>query len=162
MTPRGLKIALTASVLVNVFLLAAAGTTGVLCRRELDARLERGAALYAAASKLDPKVQQQLKEAMRAQAPSVRPDFDAARAARRRASQLAGAPVLDRKAVEAALAEGRAAEGRGKVKVEGKLLDFMQSQPDQVRIALAPALAARRLFGPRPDDKGPRDGAGKP
>jgi uncharacterized membrane protein len=143
---RGLKIALVASVVLNLFLIGAGVSGAVMVRHALKERalLREGTPLFTAARTLDPELQRKLRADMQASALQAVPDFNAAREARRRAARLAAAPTFDRRAVGAELAAADAAADRGRARLQNAMLDFMQSlSPDQ-RARIAPALAGRR------------------
>lgn len=174
MNDRVLKIALIVSLLVNAFLAAAAAAGGFYLAGVIGERsgFRQHTPLAMVAHELDPAVQAQLKQSMRGVALSAAPDFSEARAARKRALELAGAPAFDAAAVQAELAKARAAEDRGRARLENGFIDFLKTQPQPTRTKLAKVLSARASLrlgphgpggfggprgpeGPPPDHEGP-------
>lgn len=160
MTDRALKTALITSLLINAFLAAAVAAGGVYISSAFGERAnlrQQHTPLAVVARELDPAARAQLKEAFRSVALTAAPDFREAHAARQQAADLAGASTLDAVAVEAQLAQARAAEERGRARLENGLVEFMKSQPQPTRITLATALKGRGSFrlGPRPSDGSP-------
>ena len=147
MTTRGLKIALVALVLVNVFALAALGTTLVQLNR-VETRLEAEARPSAEhrsprrlVGALAPDVRARVEESMRASALAARPDFEEARRLRREALTALRAPEFDAAKVAALLDGSRAAELRGRKRLEDDALTMMATLEPADRAALAPLLA---------------------
>lgn len=157
MSPRSLKIALAVSVTLNVFVLGAVAGGLIVGGRILAERQAGRPPVAALAGALDPADQALLRERLRASADDVRGDFRAARQARREAIELAGAETFDRAAVEAALERSHASERAGRRKLEGTLLDVLETLEPSERERLAPALARRG-----PDGRGPRGGRDRP
>lgn len=160
MTQRGLRIALLISVLVNGFLLTGALVAAVLYPKTVGDKADQHqhTPLAAAARELPAPDRARLKDVMRAAALQAKPDFDAARSLRRRAADLAAAPTFDRDAAARDLVEARAAEERGRAKLEAGLLDFMQTQGPATRATLAKVLRGRspmRMRGPGEPPPGP-------
>jgi uncharacterized membrane protein len=145
MSDRVLKVALAASVLTNAFLGAVAIAGAIYFSQALNQGVQQGqhTPLAAVAQDLDPDLRVRLKRAMRAVALTAAPDFNEAHEARRKAADLASAPVFDRAAAESELIHARAAEERGRARMETGLLDFMQAQSPAARATLAKALRAR-------------------
>jgi uncharacterized membrane protein len=75
-----------------------------------------------------------LRGALRAAAPRIGPLLDEARSAREASRELLRAPVLDRVAVEAALARSREVEGRLKVEVDSAILGYAATLPPERRV----------------------------
>lgn len=162
MTPRALKFALALSVAVNVLvicaLVAAAFVIGTRWPQERHEGRRHGA--MAIVQTLEPDQQAQVRERLRAAALEARPDFRAAREARREAIALAQAEPMDAAAVSAALARSREAEHRARARLEAGLVEALAGLDAQGRRQLAPVLARRgpevriRHHGGRPPAPG--------
>lgn len=170
MTSKSLKIALAVSVALNLFAVAG-GVTYVVNRDRIERRIEdqrrpgREGPLAEVLADLDPAVRQRVRTALRESALAARPDFEAARAARREAIDIAGQPTLDAARVESLLEQSRAAEMRGRTRLENGAVAVLATLTPGERKALAPILQrkgnARRAaaHGPdrrQPDDRAPR------
>lgn len=170
MTSKSLKIALAVSVALNLFAVAG-GVTYVVNRDRIERRIEdqrrpgREGPLAEVLADLDPAVRQRVRTALRESALAARPDFEAARAARREAIDIAGQPTLDATRVESLLEQSRSAEMRGRTRLENGAVAVLATLTPEERKALAPILqrkgAARRAaaHGPdhrQPDDRAPR------
>lgn len=170
MTSKSLKIVLAVSVALNLFAVAG-GITYVVNRDRIERRIEdqrrpgREGPLAEVLADLDPAVRQRVRTALRESALAARPDFEAARAARREAIDIAGQPTLDAARVESLLEQSRAAEMRGRTRLESGAVAVLATLTPEERKALAPILqrkgAARRAaaHGPdhrQPDDRAPR------
>ena len=113
MTTKTLKIALAVSVALNLFAVAG-GVTYVVGRDKIERRIEeqrrggREGPLAEVLAGLDPAVRQRVRASLRETALLARPDFEAARAARREAIAVAGQPTLDAPRVQALLEQSRA------------------------------------------------------
>lgn len=164
MSPRSLKIALAASVALNLFAVAAGVTvwTGVQRHEakvaEMRAPAQRGP-LREILTRMDPAVQDRVRDSLRASARAAKPDFEAAGAARRRAVELAAAPTLDAAALKAALDDSRAAELRGRARLEADTVALLQTLEPADRAALSKLLNRRGGRGDGPKGGG---GEGKP
>ena len=96
----------------------------------------------------------------------ARPDFEAARAARREAIAVAGQPTLDAPRVQALLEQSRAAEMRGRQRLETGAVALLATLTPAERKAMTPLLqrkgAARRNAARHdgPETNGP-EGAGQ-
>ena len=150
MTERGLKIALAVSVAVNIFVAGVVVTGLAVGLRHLpDRPYGERPPIIAMIRSLDEPDRAQTEQALRTTALAAREDFEAARRLRSEAIELAGADTFDRAAVEAALARSREAEGAGRTRLEGTMLDLLQRLDQEDRQRLAPALARRdREAGP--------------
>lgn len=170
MTSKSLKIALAVSVALNLFAVAG-GVTYVVNRDRIERRIEdqrrpgREGPLTEVLADLDPAVRQRVRTSLRESALAARPDFEAARAARREAIDVAGQPTLDAARVESLLEQSRAAEMRGRTRLENGAVAVLGTLTPEERKALAPILqrkgAARRAaaHGPdhrQPDERAPR------
>ncbi len=166
MSSRAWKIALAVSVALNVFAVGAgvAAWTGIKRHEarvaEMRAPAQRGP-LREILAEMDPAVRDRVRTSMRASALAAKPDFEAARAARRQAVELAAAPTLDAAAVTAALDASRAAELRGRARLEADAVALLGSLEPADRAAMSQILKRRgRDDGPR-QSRAPRDGADK-
>jgi uncharacterized membrane protein len=163
MSDRASKTALIVSLLVNAFLAAALAAGAIYLSNGMAERanLHQHTPLAMLARNLDPSVRDQLHNSMRQVALSASADFNEAHAARKDAADHLVAPTVDRAAIEADLAKARAAEDRGRAKVEAGFVAFVTSQPQPVRAKLAAVLLGRNSMrlnghgGPPP----PHDGA---
>lgn len=170
MTSKSLKIALAVSVALNLFAVAG-GVTYVINRDRIERRIEdqrrpgREGPLAEVLADLDPAVRQRVRTSLRESALAARPDFEAARAARREAIDVAGQQTLDATRVESLLEQSRAAEMRGRTRLENGAVAVLATLTPEERKALAPILqrkgAARRAaaHGPdhrQPDNRAPR------
>ena len=148
MSPRALKIALALSVALNLLVVCAlVAAAFVIGTRWPEARHEgRRHAAMAIVGQLEPGPEAAVRAQLRDAALAARPDFRAAREARREAVALAAAEPFDREAVEAALARSREAELRGRARLESGVTGMLADVEPEERRRLA-ALLARR--GPR-------------
>lgn len=168
MTSKSLKIALAVSVALNLFAVAG-GVTYVVNRDRIERRIEdqrrpgREGPLAEVLADLDPAVRQRVRTALRESALAARPDFEAARAARREAIDIAGQPTLDATRVESLLEQSRAGEMRGRTRLENGAVAVLATLTPEERKALAPILqrkgAARRAAAHGPDHRQPGDPA---
>lgn len=146
MSNRALTIAVVASLALNLFVVAAA-TTLWITRDTVEARVaeqrrpDRRVPMMAIAETFDPAVRDRVRHAMRESALAARPDFEAARKARRSAVELARAETFDPAAVSALLDTSRAAELRGRERLERDMITLLGSLDPDERAALAPALS---------------------
>lgn len=166
MSGRTLKVLLGVSVALNLFALAAAGAA-VVRYRTVEARIEaadrpsrnRPPAL-ALVEDVDPEVRDHVRDTLRESARQVRPDFEEARLKRREALELVRSADFDPARVRALLEQSRAAELRGRARIESDAVGLLQTLEPDDRAALAPILTRRGRFaarGPREDAAGGRD-----
>ena len=158
MSTRSLKIALAVLVLVNVFALAALGTTLVTLNRtesRIEAEPRSGGERRSPRQMLrdlDPETRERVTAALRASALAARPDFEEARRLRREALAGVTAPDFDPAVVATALERSRAAELRGRKRIEDDALALMATLGPEDRARLAPILTrsgrGRRDRGP--------------
>jgi len=167
MSPRTLKIALAVSVALNLFAVAGAGTAWVT-RARVDERVQdqrrpgREGSMREIVASLDPAVRERVKTTLRASALAARPDFEEAREARREAIALTRGPQLDPPAATALLERSRAAEMRGRARLEQDAVGLLTTLDAKDRQALGVILNRhgrgrpdRDKDGPRPTDAGP-------
>jgi uncharacterized membrane protein len=145
MTAKTLKIALAVSVALNLFAVAGA-VTYVVNRDRIERKIEdqrrpgREGPLAEVLTDLDPAVRQRVRVALRESALAARPDFEAARAARREAIDIAGQPTMDASRVEALLEQSRAAEMRGRTRIENGAVVVLGTLTPEDRKVLTPIL----------------------
>jgi len=136
---KAMKIAFAVSVALNLFLLGAVAAGFLVGQRAIRDRVDR-MPLFVAARELPEAEQQRLREGLRSAAVSARRDFRDAREARRRAVELAGADRYDKAAVLKALDRARAAELRGRAKLETGMAEAFEGLDAEARKTLAPSL----------------------
>lgn len=122
MTPKALKIALAASVALNLFAVAA-GVTVMVGQARIESRVEsqrRGTHVPFGEmlKSMDPTVRERVRQDLRTTAMASRPDFNEARTARRAAIAAAAAEPFDADEINALLEQSRAAELRGRSRLE--------------------------------------------
>jgi len=149
MNPRtlaiGLGAALAVSVAVNLFAATAAYTalTGQdrierrIDGREREARRPPAKELVAA---LSPDARDRVQQALRQAGMAARPDFQQAREARRQAIAAAAAEPYDAARVEALLDQSRAAEIRGRERLEADALVILGTLSPADRAAFSQIL----------------------
>lgn len=144
MTERGLKIALAISVAVNLFVAGVVVTGLAVGARHLrDRPYHDRPPVISMIRSLDEADRAAAEDTLRATALAARDDFEAARRLRSEAIAQAGAESFDRAAIEATLARSRASEAAGRMRLEGAMLDLLQSLDQDDRQRLAPALGRR-------------------
>ena len=124
MTTRGWKIALAASVALNVFGVAG----GVAAWTAHERAKDRGLAARSAPgdppgfsqimSGLEPATRERVRSVLRASAKAAKPDFQEGRDARQKAIALAASPTGDVAEISRLLDQSRAAEMRGRERME--------------------------------------------
>lgn len=159
MRPRLLAIALAVSVGLNLFA-ACVATTLLIAKPRLERRLEaqeggRNPPLAALARQLPPDERRRVLEAMRASGRAARPDFEEARRLRREAIERVTIEPYDAAAVATLLERSRAAERRGRERVEGDMAALLATLTPDSRAVIAPALMRG---GGRPREPGPGPG----
>ena len=159
MNTRSLKIALAASVALNLFALAA-GATLLVGRADVERRLEaqhrapRDRPFMAVVEGLDPAVRERVRETLRASARAAHPDFEEARMKRRQATALARSADFDPARAAALLEQSRAAELRGRARLEADAVAVLATLEPDDRAALSEILTRRGRIVVR--DKGDR------
>jgi uncharacterized membrane protein len=159
MSGRTLKIALAASVALNLFALGG-GAAFLISRAKVDERIAeqrrpgREGGFPQLISRLSPEARREVRTSMRAVALSARPDFEAAREARRQAVEAAKQPQMDPARVQALLDQSRTAELRGRARLEGGTIAMLEKLDVQDRTALAELLARKGPGGARRDVRG--------
>jgi len=92
---------------------------------------------------LDPAVRGRVRETLRASALVARPDFEEARQKRREAAQIASSDTFDGGRVTALLARSRAAELRGRARLEADAVALLGTLEPADRKALSEILTRR-------------------
>tara|TARA_R110002167_G_scaffold23011_9_gene81889 strand:- start:4687 stop:5217 length:531 start_codon:yes stop_codon:yes gene_type:complete len=145
MSPNSLKIALAASVALNLFAVAA-GVTVMVVRDRVESRVEsqhRGPRVpfRTVLESMDPAVRDRVRQDLRTAAMASRPDFDEARTARRAAITAASAEQFDAAEVRTLLEQSRAAELRGRSRLEEEAVTVLGTLEVDDRRALSAILA---------------------
>lgn len=148
MTGRGLKIILAASVALNIFAGAAGAALWVSNKRVSDHVAELTKAgqrkpLTDIVEQLSPSERDRVMEVLRAKAIEAHPDFEQARTARRAAISLTEGADFRPVEVAALLEQSRAAELRGRGRLEASAVDVLASLSPEDRRTLAPILSRR-------------------
>ena len=162
MTSRTLKIALAASVALNLFAVAA-GASLLVTRAQVEKRVEaqhrapRANSPMALIGQLDPAVRDRVRDTLRASALAGRPDFEDARQKRREAVRIASSDTFDSARVTTLLAESREAELRGRARLEADAVAVLDTLEPDDRKALSQILTRRGRGVVRSDNqkKGP-------
>lgn len=148
MSPRTLRIALAASVALNLFAVAA-GATLLVGRADVERRLEaqhrapRDRPFISVVEGLDPEVRVRVRETLRDSARAAHPDFEETRTKRRQATALARSPEFDPARVSALLDESRTAELRGRARIEADAVALLATLEPDDRAALTEILTRR-------------------
>ncbi|WP_332656232.1 periplasmic heavy metal sensor [Brevundimonas sp.] len=143
-----LKIALAASVALNLFALAA-GATLLVGRADVERRIEaqhrppRDRSFMTVVEGLDPAVRDRVRETLRTSARAAHPDFEETRLKRRQATALARSSDFDPAKVSALLEESRAAELRGRARLEADAVAVLATLEPDDRAALSEILTRR-------------------
>jgi len=168
LSPRTLKIALAASVALNLFA-AAAGATLLVGRADIERRLEaqhrmpRDRSFMAVVEGLDPAVRDRVRETLRASAREARPDFEETRLKRRQATALTRSADFDPARVITLLEESRAAEIRGRARLEADAVAVLATLEPDDRAALSEILTRRgRVVARDKGDGKSRDAGPRP
>jgi uncharacterized membrane protein len=149
---RALKVALAVSVALNLFAIAG-GVTLWVTKTKADDKIEaaqtpgRQSTFPEIVAGMDPAVRQRVRQTLRASAMAARPDFEASRAARRQAVELSKGATIDPAAVNALLEQSRAAEMRGRVRLEHDTTALLATLDPDDRQALAVILTRRGKGG---------------
>lgn len=167
MSPRALRIALAVSVALNLFAVAG-GVAAVVTRAKVDKHVEaqrtpgRERAFRDIVDTLDPQAQARVRSTLRASAMAARPDFEEARAARREAIALTEATTFEPAAVDALLERSRAAEHRGRTRLEHDSVALLATLGPQDRQALGVILKRHGRRDGRNGRDGSREKTGQP
>lgn len=161
MNPRTLKIALAASVALNLFAVAGGGAAWWMWSR-VEAKVAdqqrppRTQSMKEIVGAMEPEVSERVLRSLRASAMAARPDFEAGRTARREAIEAASAPTLDAAAVTALLNRSRAAEMRGRERLEHEAVALFETLDVKDRQALA-VIFKRHGRGDKPNGPQPEN-----
>ena len=152
MTGRTLKILLGVSLALNLFAVAggvALYATRAKVERQVEAQAKpgRGQSVMSMVRGLPESERERVRQALRASAQAARPDFEAAREARREAVARAAAPDFDPVAVQTLLEQSRLAEMRGRARLESGAIAVLATLSPGDRAAMAPMLARRSARG---------------
>lgn len=145
MSNKTLKIALAVSVALNLFAVAGGVAYGV-SRAQADRKIEaqnkpgRQGPFGEMLASLPQDVREKVHTSLRESALAARPDFEAARAARREAVDVAGAPTFDAARVQALLEQSRSAELRGRAHLENDAIAVLGGLTPEQRKTLSPIL----------------------
>ena len=152
MNARTLKIALAVSVALNLFALAA-GATLLVGRADVERRLDaqhrapRDRSFMTVVEGLDPAVREQVRDRLRASARAAHPDFEETRLKRRQATAMARSADFDTARVTALLEQSRAAEMRGRARLEADAVAVLATLEPDDRAALSEILTRRGPCG---------------
>lgn len=167
-SPRALKVALAASVALNLFAIAG-GVTLWVTKTKAEDKIEaaqvpgRQTTFRDILASMEPATRDRVRSTFRASAMAARPDFEASRAARRQAVELMRGPNPDAAAANALLDQSRAAEMRGRARLEHDATAVLATLDPDDRQALAVILSRRGKPGgaaPDPHKGGPGGGPG--
>lgn len=158
MTGRRLKIILAASVAFNIFAVAAGGAlwvSNLKVAREVAELSKTGhrKPISDMVGSLGEPQSSRIMETLRSKAIEARPDFEQARSARREAIRLSEGETFRPVEVAALLEQSRAAEMRGRGRLEASAVDVLASLSTADRRKLAPMLSRRVQKGgsPKPE-----------
>lgn len=157
MAGRTVKVALVASVALNVLLLAGGTALWMTAREanraEQSIKATRSETIMELVRTRSPEVAGKIEERLREVALTARPDFQEARAARREAIALTASDNFDPTVVAGLLEQSRASEMRGRARLEAGAVDILADQKAEDRKALSRILSRHRHNGPsRPAD----------
>ena len=161
----GLGAALAVSVAVNLFA-ATAAYTALSGQERIERRIEGGRgedrrpSAQELVATLSPEARDRVRQALREAGMAARPDFQQAREARRQAIAAAAAEPYDGARVKTLLDQSRAAEIRGREKMEADALVILGTLAPADRAAFSQILnRSKGRGGSRPS--GPNDGRRK-
>ncbi|WP_420479500.1 periplasmic heavy metal sensor [Brevundimonas sp. FT23028] len=154
MSPKTLKIVLAASVALNLFGVAAGATLWVAHERA-EARIEaqqrpaRQSSTLTLIERLSPEERTRVRRTLKASALAAKPDFEEARAKRREAIALSASDQFDPERVRGLLAESRAAELRGRARLEAEAVRLFGTLTPEDRAILSEILSRKGRTTPR-------------
>ena len=160
MNARTLRIALAASVALNLFAAVAGVSLWVGLSKEQDRieaqhRSPRTRSTLMLIDQLDPAVRDRVRTTLRASAMAARPDFEEARLKRREAVAMVRAGTFDAGQTRTLLEQSRAAELRGRARLEADAVTLLATLEPDDRRALSEILTRRGRAARR-------DGGGEP
>jgi uncharacterized membrane protein len=157
LTQKGWKIALAASVALNLFAVTGGVAAWVAHRNEEARRMAaprpESPGFRQMMESLDPSVRDRVRSSLRATAAEARPDFQEAREARQQAIALAASPDGDIAEIIALTDRSRAAESRARARMEHGAIPLLATLEPKDRKVLSEIL--RR----RPNTKAPKPAA---
>lgn len=175
MTSSRIKIALAASLALNLFVIGAvAGSAGMQARltKKAPESSTRGntSALIRAAEVLPTAKREQYIARLKTEGENAQSDFKAARAARVRASEMIAAPNYDLPRISALLAEARTHDVRARTRFETAVIEFAATLTPEERKVLGerlspsyhPPAAPKPAQGTAPAQPVPAPQAGAP
>lgn len=148
MTSRSLKIALGLSVALNLFAIVA-GATLYVSKAQVERQVEaqgrpaREGSPMRLLDRISAEERPRIRAAVRASALAARPDFELSRDRRREAVALAATEGADPARLDALLTESRAAEQRGRARLERDMVALLSTVRGQDRVVLAEILRKR-------------------
>lgn len=177
MTSSRIKVALAASLALNLFIVGAvAGAAGMQARlsKKVPESSTRGntSALMRAAEVLPEGKREQYHARLKAEGEKAQADFRAARAARVKASALIAAPTYDQARIEALLAQARTHDVSARTRFETAVIEFAATLTPAERKVLGERLSpeyrppkppAQQAQGASPSVQGsPQSGGAQP
>ena len=148
MNTRSLKIALGVSVALNLFAIGA-GASLYIARGQVERQVEaqvrpaREGSPMRLVDRLSVEQRPRVRAALRASALAARPDFELARDKRREAVAMAAQSDFEPDFLAQLLAESRAAEQRGRARLESDTVALLNTVSGQDRVVLAEILKKR-------------------
>ncbi|MGZ9099744.1 MAG: periplasmic heavy metal sensor [Brevundimonas sp.] len=166
MNARTLKIALAASVALNLFAAVAGVSLWVGLSREQDRieaqhRSPRTRSTLMLIDQLDPAVRDRVRTTLRASAMAAKPDFEEARLKRREAVAMVRAGAFDATRTRSLLEESRDAELRGRAQLETDAVALLATLEPDDRQALSEILTRRGRAAGREGGRDPRPATDK-
>lgn len=147
MTKKGWKIALAASVALNLFAVTGGVAAWVAHRqdeaRRLTAPKPESPGFRQMMEALDPSVRDRIRSSLRATTAEARPDFQEAREARQQAITLAASPNGDIAEIIALTDRSRAAESRARARLEHGAIPLFATLGPKDRKVLSEVLRRR-------------------
>lgn len=143
------KWALGASVILNLFLLAAMGGSAFVVKKHCDAkpRMPVASAWRDATKDMTPEARDRVVALIKQAALSGEPDMAKARDLRTQAAQLAAATTFEPARVAALSDEARGYEDQARAKVENAMIQGMTNlQPDERKVVADHLLTASFRF----------------
>ncbi|HEX8471832.1 MAG TPA: periplasmic heavy metal sensor [Brevundimonas sp.] len=141
-SPRTLKVALAISVALNLFAVAG-GVTVWVAKTKTEDKIQasqapgREASFHEIVRDMDPAVQDRVRISFRASAMAAKPDFEQSRNARRQAIELSKAESFDPVVISTLLDQSRAAEIRGRTRLERDTIALLATLDPKDRQSLS-------------------------
>ena len=147
MTKKGWKIALAASVALNLFAVTGGVAAWVVHRKEEARRMAaprpESPGFRQIMEDLDPSVRDRIRSSLRATTAEAQPDFQEAREARQKAIALAASPDGDIAEIIALTDRSRAAESRARARLEHGAIPLFATLEAKDRKVLSEVLRRR-------------------